>query len=107
MRARSHNDAPSTVLGVIVLSAALCSATSLTACGLSLNGLAPLGDSTAALADSGAPLRIEASTGDGAVGAPAGSDDDAADAPADSSLPPDAADMSTPCVPYDAGINGT
>jgi hypothetical protein len=107
MRPRSHNDAPSTVLGVI-LSAALCSATSLAACGLSLNGLASLGNSTvdAALADSGAPLRIEASTADGAVDAPAGSDDAAPDAPADSSLPPDGAETSTPCVPYDAGING-
>lgn len=105
MRARSHNDAPSTALRIVF--AAVCAAMPLAACGLSLNGLAPLGDSTgdAALVDSPFSLRAEAST---AVDAPAGSDHVAPDAAADSTLwPDDAADTSSPCVPYDAGVSGT
>jgi Bacterial lectin len=105
MRARSNNDAPSTALRVVF--AAVFAAAPLAACGLSLNGLAPLGDAIAdaALVDSPRPLPVEAST---AGDAPAGSDRLAPDAAADSSLSSDsAADTSSPCVPYDAGIGGT
>jgi hypothetical protein len=105
MRARFTHGTPSAGLDLVACLAALLAAVGpVAACGLSINGLAPLGASSG---DASAAASVDASSADGGAidaegGRPVG------DAPSlDSSLTKDAtSDAGSPCVAFDAGLGG-
>jgi hypothetical protein len=108
MRARfTHSTAAIRPRVLVCVAAVGCAAGPLAACGLSLNGLAPLGASPAdaSFVDVVVPSPDATSAGGAVDGGNAVGPPDAE--PDDSPLGPDVAvDAAPTCVPYDAGLGG-